>query len=103
MQAMTKTSFWLMMAVVLIIVVTPSCGVGKAEDTAHTFAARYWGNDVQSVECMQGSCASDKDGYVSCTVFLASAPTEPVPIECATENSGCSSGCRMATGKTRKR
>ena len=78
-----------------------SCGVGKAEDNARTFANKMFGqSNVRGVSCMQGySADSDGDGYVSCTVAFH-GERRPEAIECATEHFGnCNTGCRMATGK----
>ncbi len=76
-----------------------SCGIGKAGDSAKSFADRRF-PDNKGIECMTDD--TDDDGYVSCTIFM---PDEAIPIECATEqwhSDGCgrNSGCRMAMGKS---
>jgi hypothetical protein len=82
----------------LSIALLLSCGVGKAPESAKSFADRRF-EGHKGVECMTED--TDDDGYVSCTIFL---PDDAVAIECATEkwhSDGCgrNSGCRLSMGK----
>lgn len=81
-------------AIVAMALVIGACGLGEAKVSAEKFAEQHFQDDVQSVTCMTRD--SDGDGYVSCTVFLKSTPTQPMAIECATGIMSCNSGCRMA-------
>ena len=86
-----------LLALTMVLTGCSSADVSDARKQAQDFMTKI--PNAKSVECNDSD--SNKDGYVSCTVFRTTG--DPIGIQCGAENwcvFNCAHGCRMAIPTT---
>jgi hypothetical protein len=77
----------------LTIVACESVDADKAQHFADEYAVKHFGSDA-TADCVRAD--TDRDGYVSCTVFVHGR--EPEQIQCGAEKwcvANCAEGCKF--------